>query len=153
MAQRITGRTLPSLIICHTWVSAYTFSEDKAEHVFEMPGWQRILKFLYPGFNGPHLRNNHQPTYRANQSTSGLPLEPHLNKTVMSKAEERMLFNYLSSSLCYFDGFCSIASEFSVCLFYNYWMTTCSTATSIRFWWLIKPLLTGNAQMNSEKPD
>lgn len=139
---------------CHLWASAHTFSEEEAECAFEMPGWQCVLNFFFKhSFNGSHLRNIHQPTYMANQSISGLLLELHLNKTVMLKAEERMLFNYLFSCLCYFDGFCSIASEFSVCLFYNYWMTTGCTAASIRFWWLIKPLLTGNAQMNLEKPD
>lgn len=143
---------LSSFINCHLCAWPQKFSEEEVKHAF----WGALIivlfKFLYCTFNGTHFRIA-SPTNLANQSSSGLLLELHLNKPVMLKAEERKLFNYLFSCLCYFDGFCSNASEFSVCLFYNYWMTTCSTAISIRFWWLIKPLLTGSAQMNLGKPD
>lgn len=143
---------LSSIINCHMCTFSQKFSEEKVKRAFQMPWLLCFLNFLTVFLMG-HISKQRQPTNSANQSTSNLLLELHLNKPVMLKNEKRKLFNYLFSCLCYFDGFCSNAFEFSVCLFYNYWMTTCSTAISIRFWWLIKSLLTGSAQMNLGKPD
>lgn len=125
----IKGRTSPSLINV-THECQHTRFQRKKQNMF----LRCQADSAFWNFFTLVLMGHIQEITISQHTTSGLRLEPHLNKTVvMLKAEEQMLFNYLSSSLCYFDGFCSIASEFSVCLFYNYWMTTCSTATSIRF--------------------
>lgn len=122
---------LSSIINCHMCTLPQEFrGESKA--CFSDAMITMLLNFLTAFLMG-HISESRQPTNLANQSTSVLLLELHLNKPVMLKTENRKLFNYLFSCLCYFDGFCSNASEFSVCLFYNYWMTTGSTAISIRF--------------------